>query len=84
MSKFAKLFEIDDDQLLATIEEDDDGDPSVSYSTEISFTRIKAQLSFQSDESAQKFFDSIDDEMANDIYESLVQKYKEFCDYDDK
>ena len=60
--------------------EDDDGNPSVSYSTELSVTRIKAQLSFESDESAQKFFDSVDDEMAKDIYESLVQKYKEFCD----
>lgn len=88
MGKFAKLFEIGDEQLLVKAQLSDDGEPQVVISTEVDKMEMCVNASFnpkdESDEafdsaweSVDKYLASFDQEKAEEYLNKMTKAYQD-------
>lgn len=77
MAKFAKLFEmLDDEQLLVTLQEDND-EYLVVFKTEIDDFVVSTDLRYDTFEEQIEAFNKIDKDLANNLYQSMVKPFKD-------
>lgn len=70
--KFAKLFDIDEHQLLVTSDYDDDADDfAVTFTTEIDGIRPTMSLRFKEDADCTKAFEEVDHQAALKMFMQL-------------
>ena len=90
MGKFAKLYEIGDEQLLVMTQQNDDGDPQVACITEIDGIEMKVAPTFEPKgkgndafdkawSAADKYFDSFDQDKAEEIRAGMVKSFEELA-----
>lgn len=79
MAKFAKLFDVEDTQVLAMVTDDSDGEPSLRFTTEINSGEIS--MAFRTGEgppgweAAQAALEKVDQQMAEDWYKEMIAKW---------
>jgi hypothetical protein len=79
MSKFAKLFEVEETQVLAMVTQDSDGNPSLRFTTEVLGSEMSQAFCFEdTDEGwdkASEGLEMVNQEMADGFYKEIMAQF---------
>jgi hypothetical protein len=80
MSKFAKLFDVEETQVLAMVTQDADGNASLRFTTQVLGSEMSISFCFGADDDdswakADEGLKQLDQEMANAFYKEQIDQF---------